>query len=50
MLWYLAAFIAGYMVCVFTWSKIRTWIVGVEAEAASLKKRASDLLAKVKSL
>jgi len=35
----------GYALSVFTWSKLRLWINGAEAEALNLKTRADALLA-----
>ncbi len=44
----LALALGGYLLSVFTWSKLKVWINGAEAEAAYLKARADALLATVK--
>jgi hypothetical protein len=49
MFWIIAALIASYVAAIFTWPKIRTWIVGAEAEIALLREKARALEAKVKS-
>ena len=38
----------GYVLSIFTWSKLKVWVNGAEAEATSLKAKASVLLATVK--
>jgi hypothetical protein len=49
MFWIIAALIAGYVAAILTWPKIRTRIVGVEAEIASLREKARVLAAKIKT-
>lgn len=49
MFWIIAAPIAGYVAAIFTWPKIRAWIVGVDAEIASLREKARALEVKIKS-
>jgi hypothetical protein len=49
MFWIIAALIGGYVAAIFTWPKIRTRIVGAEAEIASLREKARALEARIKS-
>lgn len=49
MFWIIAALIAGYAAAIFTWPKLRTWVVGAEAEIASLRDKARALEAKIKT-
>lgn len=39
---------AGYAVCVFTWTKLRQFVLGLEGEIANLKARAAELEAKLR--
>jgi hypothetical protein len=48
MLFDLALVVAGYALSILTWSKVKVWVNGAEAEATSLKTRADALLATVK--
>ncbi len=41
----LALVLGGYVLSVLTWSRLKAWVNGAEAEAASLKVRAEALLA-----
>ena len=45
-----ALFAAGYLASIYSWSKIRTWINGISAEAADLRQKAAQLEAKLRSL
>lgn len=45
----LLAAAGGYVLSIFTWSHIRTLVVGAEAEAAALRTRATALLAGIRS-
>lgn len=45
-----ALFAAGYVVSIYSWPRIRTWINGVSAEAADLRQKAARLEAKLRSL
>jgi hypothetical protein len=49
MFWIIAALIGGYVAAIFTWPKIRIWVVGAEAEIASLREKARALEAKIKT-
>ncbi len=49
MFWIIATFIAGYFVAIYTWPKLRAWVVGAEAEIASLRGKARALEAKIKT-
>lgn len=42
------AFIAGYVVCIFTWSKVKVWVNGAQKEADKLRAKADALAAAVK--
>jgi hypothetical protein len=44
----LALVFGGYILSVFTWSKIKVWVNGAESEAGSLKAKADALLAAVR--
>ena len=44
----LALVVCGYVLSVLTWSKLKVWVNGAEAEATSLKTKADALLATVK--
>jgi hypothetical protein len=41
----LALVIGGYVIAVFTWSKVKVWVNGAQAEAENLKVRADAILA-----
>ena len=41
------AAVGGYVASVFTWPALRTKVLGVEAEVASLKARVTSLTAKL---
>lgn len=44
-------FIAGgYVAAIYTWPWLRTKFIGAEAEAAKLRARAADVIAKVRGL
>lgn len=36
----------GYAAAVFTWDKIHTWIIGVEAKVDALRQKAKELAGK----
>jgi hypothetical protein len=42
---YILTAIGGYVLCIFTWPYIRSTVIGVEAEAAQLRARASAIVA-----
>lgn len=46
----IACIIGGYVLAVFTWDRIHTFIVGAEAKALQLRDRAKALMAKVRAL
>lgn len=47
---YALALIAGYVVAIFTWSKLKIWINGAQVEGENLKAKADALLATIKKL
>ncbi len=40
--------IAGYVMSIFTWAKLRQFALGLEGEIATLKARAGELEAKLR--
>lgn len=49
MFWIVAALIVGYVAAIYTWPKLRTLVVGAEAEIVSLRDKARALEAKIKT-
>jgi len=45
----LACGAGGYVLAVFTWDKLHSWIIGAEAKAKQLRDRAKALAAKAKA-
>jgi len=43
-------FAAGYVVAIYTWSRIKIWINGAAFEAARLRQKALQIEAKLRSL
>ena len=41
---------AGYVLAIYTWPAVRTFVVGAEQELALVKARAIELEAKVRAL
>ena len=40
---------ASYVACIFTWSKVKVWVNGVDIEAQRLRDKARDLIRSVES-
>jgi hypothetical protein len=43
------AIAAGYVIAVYTWPALRTWLVGLDQELAWLKARAADVETKLRA-
>jgi hypothetical protein len=44
----MAAVAAGYVLAIYTWTPVRTWMTGAEQELASLRARSAALEAKLR--
>lgn len=47
-MFYVSAFVVGYIAAVFTWDRLHAWIIGAGAKIDSLRAKARELADKVK--
>ena len=50
LLFFAGCLTGGYVLAIYSWPALRSWLIGIEAEIVKLDKRAADLEAYLRRL